>query len=440
MNSESSQTVQRFCLMGAEELAATASSIPLSHLVPHLPRVQQYYRTQEYRDPRVFELRFLDAIAALHNRLPVGIHVSALTAEEEQLRIFGDVCRMCNELGDKTPPTLYDVMRTSGRYLTRSGITPRYTVLRAMPTAQYALLDNRENALSLSLESVTATLSPASVTTHQGEGVLLALPATSEARADAEYAAFLAANRTRDLRPLGATGESGALSTLITLSGVTLDMTAQMDEEADALPLALAPHSLLFVAPEVCVATLFESAPSLSLLGTLNKTGRIAFVFRGETLTSFDLRMLQSLRVQYATKIVIGASTPHKENAIPSLTEDDDVLLGGISTCDDGAQSTLLLATELVRRGARLDYSALSVVLEYPTTAADTHIGDAFALVLGLHRATCELVLPTSHCALVAANVERPRLSIFLAAKKGEPHPMEHPKDWQDARDHFYRD
>ena len=434
MNSESRQTVQYFCTMDPTALGVLAARVPLSYLLPHLPRVQHYYRTQEHRDPCYFELRLLEALAANADRSPNAVRVSSLTASEELLRIFRDACHKWEVLGEHTPPSLYDLLGISGRYLSRAGITPHYTALRAAPHAQYALTPSTDGALTLSLTGATATLSPATMPPLPKCGALLLFSPTENACA--AYTDLLTVHK--ELVPVAAVGSEGVLPHLLATDGATLDLTPFMDETASEIPPSLGAHTLLLAAPEQALPTLFAKGLPLALLGTLNQTKKLTFLYRGGTLTAPSLpflRMLRTERAQNATEYVKSApSVP----TTPRITENEHTLLGGIDTCTDSENSVLTLATALVRRGAMLEESSLSAVLECPTHATPSSVGAALSLILGFHRAACELTLPTAHSALLATDVDVPRLSLFLATKKGEARLIQSPTSWQEARDIFY--
>ncbi len=440
MNAESRRTVQYFCMMDAAALGSLAASISLASLVPHLARVQQYYRMQEHRDPCYFELRLLEALATHALRTPHTVRISSLTANEDQLRIFRDACRDWNVLGEHTPPSLGDLLAVSGRYLARAGITPYYPSLHSATHEQFALAASDDSALTLSLASTAATLSRSRAPLMPRSGVLLLFTPTDAKNAAAAYTDLLAAHRSLGLCPVAAVGNEGILSHLLATGGATLDLTPFMDEESTEIPTSLGAHALLLAAPEQALPTLFAKGLPIALLGTLNQTKKLTFLYRGNTLTAPTLGFLRSLYTERMQNVTGTANSTPDADLTPRITEDESTLLGGIEVCKDSAHAVLTLATELVRCGAQLTDSALSVVLQCPAHATDTCMSEALSLVLGFHRAACELVLPTAHHALLTADVDVPRLSVFLAAKKGAPYPMEFPGNWQDARDHFYGD
>lgn len=438
MNVESRQTVPYFCMMDADALRTVATDLSLSALVPHLPRIQHYYRTQEHRDPFRFELCLLEAVAAHAKRAPSALRISSLTAHEELLRAFRDACRQWEVLGERIPPSLYDLMRISGRYLARTGITPPHAAFRATTHAQHALTPTGSGALTLSLSGTTATVSPAPLPPLPQAGVLLLF--SPAAHAAAAYADFVAEHAHLGISPIAAIGSEGVLPHLLATNGATLDLTPFMEEDAAKLPVSLGAHTLLLAAPEGSLQALFSRGLPLSLLGTLNQTKRLAFVYSGQTLTAPTLGLLRTLREERVQSVTYTAKSEEGTVPLPRITESEDTLLGGIETCTDSANAVLALATELARRGAIFTDCSACALLEYPTSTGEEHIGRALALVLGLHRATCELALPTASVSLLSSDVDKPRLSVFLAAQKGAPHPMETPTDWQDARDHFYGD
>ncbi len=440
MNSESRQTVQYFCMMDDAALGALCATLPLTALIPHLSRVQHYYRTQEHRDPCYFELRLLEALAALTHHAPNSVRISSLTAQEEQLRIFRDICHKWQVLGKNTPPSLYELLSISGRYLARAGITPHYATLRASTHEQFALTAPNNSGLTLSLDGITATLSPAPIPPVPNTGVLLLFTPTHSDHAAAEYADFLSTHRSLGLCPIAAVGSEGVLPHLLATNGATLDLTSFMEEQANEIPASLGAHTLLFTASEQTLPTLFAKGLPLTLLGTLNQAQKLAFVYRGNTLTSPTLGLLRSLRAEHIQNVIRTVSDAQRSDPTPRITQDEHTLLGGICVPADSAHAVLILATELARRGAILTQSALSIVLECPLYATEACIGDALSLALGLHRATCELTLPTAHSALLTTEVKAPRLCVFLAARKGTPRQIEFPVNWQNARNLFYGD
>lgn len=434
MNSESRQTVQYFCMMDATALGTVAANLSLTALLPHLPRVQHYYRAQEHRDPYRFELRLLEALAVYADHTPNAQRISSLTANEELLRVFRDACHKWEVLGERVPPSLYDLMSVSGRYLARAGITPRHASLRAATHAQYALAVS--GAPALSLVGTTATLDPALLPPLPQTGVLLLFSPAEHAAA--AYADFLSEHKQLGLCPIAAVGKEGVLPHLLTTNGAAIDLSPFMEEEATEIPVLLGAHTLLLAAPEHALPSLFAKGLPLSLLGTLNQTKKLSFMYHGSVLTSPSIGLLRTLRTERVQNVTHVASTASSIAQPPCITENGDTLLGGIDVCCDSANALLTLATELARRGAIFTDCTACAMLEYPANADEKHLGEALSLVLGLHRATSELVLPTSHVALQSTDVDRPRLSVYLSATKGTPHPMEMPLDWQDARDQFY--
>lgn len=424
---------RRFVANGFRSLApdllqAFFKDLSLTALTPHMARVQTYFQKEEKRDPFLDELRFLNRAAIVLSLSPDKTRVRALSASEERSRAYRDLLRQWSALGECEAPSLEDLLNTSTRYLARAGITPCGTLFADVKTgfSQNA----KEKALSLSLTGTVASLQKKDGAALPAHAALLFLPMAKE-----ELSPFLEENGRYGVTPIALVGKEGVLPHLLKTNGVTLDVTAAEDA-TEEIPSTIATNGLLFAAPEAALPTLFATQHPIRLLGTLSQTGKLFAVRGGIVQTAPTLDFLRSLTTESYKEIT--CTEQFSSLPAPLFVSNDETILGGIE-CEANADLALLsLAVAAVREGADLSRCTLCALLEYPEGESDTSLGDAAALALGWHRATSELTLPSARNAVLSTAVEKVRLSLFLAAKKGEPREIVTPTDWQAARDIFF--
>lgn len=423
-------TVEKFCIMSEEEWAALAKEHALLSLRPYFSRVAHYYRFSERRDPFLHELRFLDGLAAILQNTPMTVRVLSLSGDAEQLRVFSDICRMREALAAQSYPTLLDLMQTAGAYLSRAGITPHREDLVALPHA-HAALHPAFSSEVLSTPYASAALSTQKAAPVPSVGVLLAYTPPQGAEAAAAFAAFLAEHKALGITPIAPSGDEGILPHLLHTGGVLLDLSTAHDIDA-----RLFPHSLLFAAPERALATLFSTALPITLLGKLTPNGMLRVLCGGALRFSAPLSLLRTLGADRPVKLCTARARGTFE--APVLRDVADTVLGGVTATGDVEAAILALVGEVIKRGGDGTHATLSVLLECPANATDEVLTRVMPLLLGLHRAAAELSLPTLHAALFPCDGQAPRLSVFLATKKGAPRAIGALTDWQSARNALY--
>ena len=364
---------------------------------------------------------------------PALLHVHTLVGDAEQSRVFRDVCRMREALGKTDHPSLVQVMRTSGEYLSRAGIAPHRNDLVVLPNAMAALHPAFTKCM-LSTSSASAVLSTKKPKPTPSVGVLLAYAPNDETNRSSAYATFLEEHASLGVTPVASVGKEGVLPHLLHTNGVLLDVPmASADSGLDARLFA---DCLLFTAPESALATLFGKGMPISLVGKLTPSGTLRVLCGGTTFLSLSLSLLRSLCVERALKVSAARDSGAYEP--PCVQEGDDTLLGGITATGDVESAILALVGEVARRGGDFTACTLGALLETPRDNAEETLARAMPLLLGLHRATAELSLPLANASLSSCDEGEARLSVFLVAKKDKARDIVTPTTWQNARNTLY--
>ncbi len=429
--------IPRFCLFGKEALDALCREYALDNLCPLLPRLQQYFRMREHRDPFLHELLFLEQLAAHFAGIPQAVRVVSVGGDAQSVQTFADLCAKWSTLGESSPPSFLQMMEVAGRYLARAGITPCVDVPTVGTHEQMVLVQkDAPDATQLKLEHATATLGRHAPVRLPTRGVLLLLTPTKDAPFTEECTAFLAATSPLGVKPVAVVGEEGVLVHLLHTGGAMLDLTVLAADAAPLeIPLSAGRHSLLLVAPEQAVPSLFDGERPLSLIGSLTPGERLTVLRGGAELLALDFSLLRGFYEPRPLALHCAPDVP--ADAVCTFAEHGDTLLGGVSVERDASGALLALATDAWCRGADLGGAALSVLLECPAGNAAT-AERALPLLLGLHRASAELTLPVVRSSLAVSKDVTPRLSLFLSAKKGTPREATLPQNWQAARDLFF--
>ena len=432
---ERNAPIEKFCVMSADEWDALAREHDWHALHPLFARVAHYYRFGERRDPCLYELRFLNDFAALRASNPALLRIHTLVGDAEQSRVFRDVCRMREALGKTDYPSLMQLMQTSFEYLSRAGITPHRNDLMVLPNAKAALHPAFKKGV-VSTSCASAVLSKKKPTPTPSVGVLLAYTPDDATDLAITYATFAAEHASLGVTPIAPVGKEGVLPHLLHTNGVLLDVpTASADGELGARLFA---NCLLFTAPESALSSLFGKGLPISLVGKLTPSGTLRVLCGGTSFISLSLSLLRSLCVERALNV--SAARDKGTFASPVVQVEHNTVFGAITATGTVEGAILTLASEVVRHGGDLTACTLGALLETPCGNAEEALSRVMPLLLGLHRATAELSLPVATATLSSCDEGEARLSIFLAAKKGEARDIVTPTTWQNARNTLYGD
>ena len=434
-------TVNHFRLFSPIDLQRLCADLQLSLTPATLARIQYVFRTRELRDPTTGELCFLSALARLFYKMPGSARLCVQQGSPEHLRIFRDLFAKWDALGECTAPTLPEAMDVTSRYLARAGIRARANGLYCGRATELAALSQGAfPSLALELSHTAAALTDASVPNIPQNGMLLLLSPTNKAAFADEIAAFLQANRDKQLIPLATPEQEGLFPHLLRFGGVILDSAAIPRFDPDKGPASLLKRgkgTFLFLAPQGAVSALFATGAPLSLIGTLAPTGKLQIHHGAQNLLSLDLSLLRSMQGMHDAALHLPATT-EQSFSDPKFTENADTLLCGTEITSGAEQALLSLCTEAARHGADLSRATLTAALELPLDAGTETLCAALPLLLGYHRAAAELALPAVHHRQILVSEKTPRLSVFLCAPKGAARDLELPCDWQTARKTFF--
>ena len=416
----SRQTVFNFCLFDENALAALKRDLSLSLSPEAMLLCRDHFRILERRDPTVGDLLFLDALSCLWQDLPDAAVIDRPTFEaSEDSRVYTDMLRKAAALSP-TPHHLPFLMDVAGQYLSRCGMPPHHENLRCTHTTELAALYcSTSPSLSVELDGVAATLTPApKACTFPQKAICLLFPTGNAPFAD-EAARFFASHRAMGLTPVAAPLDEGLFPHLLKLGGASLDVSFFADYRPDigaASLLSLGKNTVLFRAPNAALPHLFAECAPFVYCGMLGSVECLQIRRGGELLLSLSTKLLHALRPCRPVSPTVGAHSERETSR--ALTASNDTVLGGVAAMGGCEQALLSLIGELAERGADLSRATATAVLELPPMKdANAVLSGALPLVLDYHRVLSELALPAHrHRQLVRNELTEPRLSTFIAA------------------------
>ena len=417
---KSRQTVFNFGIFDGNALTALKRDLSLSLSPEAMLLCRDHFRIWERRDPTVGDLRFLDALSALWQDLPDTAAIDAPTFEvSEDSRVYSDMLRKADALSP-APHHLPFLMNVAGQYLSRCGMPPHHEHLRCSHTTELAALYcSTSPALSLTLDGVAATLTPAPEASSIPHKAICLLFPTGNAPFANEAARFFASHRAIGLTPIAAPLDEGIFPHLLKLGGSNLDVSAFADYRPDIGAASLLPfgkNTVLFLAPEAALPHLYAERVPFVCCGMQSGIECLQIHRGGELLLSLSTRLLHALRPCRSVCPTVGAH--NEREAARALGASDKTVLGGITATGGCEQTLLSLIGELAERGADLSHATATAVLELPPMQ-DAHavVSGALPLVLDYHRVLSELALPSHHHKQIVRNeLTEPKLSVFIAA------------------------
>ncbi len=419
--------VPRFCDFDRAGLDALRHHLGLTMPAGVLGFCQRQFRTREHRDPTVAELLFFDRFYALWCSMSGAPRPTALRFQDpEAERIWRDMVSKraaLNEAG--APPSLPDIMSLSAHYLSRAGLPVYDKSLFCGTKAELAALRAPTEAhLSLSLAHTAAALLPKAPQGGKENGVLVLLTPTGNAPFEEEITAFLERHREKGLTPIAAPGDEGIWPHLVALpGGVSVDLARLLGEPWDTRPfpdLAVGAHTVLFLADEALLPSLLADGASPTLIGGINKGGTFLLHHGSTVLVSCEHQFLKQLRLSRPVELTLGGDLPTAHTA-PTLKKDKNRLLCGVETAGGVQDALLALVEAAFADGADLTTATMSAALVTPPLETSEAEAAALSLLLGLHRVTAELCLPSvNHRQLLCREAEHPRLALFLTARRQE--------------------
>lgn len=434
---KSRQTVFNFGIFDTNALTALKNDLSLSLSIEALLLCRDHFRVFERRDPTVGDLLFLDALALLRQGQPGTAVIEAPTFEvSEDARVFSDILRKATALST-APHNLPFLMSVAGEYLSRCGMPPHHEQLRCGHTTELAALySSATPALSLELDGVAATLTPAQETSSVSKkAICLLFPTDNMPFAD-EAARFFASHHAMGLTPVAAPLDEGAFPHLLKLGGMSLDLSFVTDYRPDIGAASLLPfgkNTVLFLAPDMALPHLYAERVPFVCCGMQNGVDCLQIHRSGELLLSLSTRLLYALRPRRTAHPTVGA---HNEQELArAITASNDTILGGITATGGCEQTLLSLIGELTERGADLSRATSTAILELPPMQnANTVLSGALPLLLDYHRVLSELALPAHHHKQITRNeLTEPRLSIFIAADQKAKSDASFNEKWHSA-------
>ncbi len=376
--------------------------------------------TAERRDPLVGELRFLSALAQSANRYTTPLLTNLHIEDESNARVWQDICRQRTVLSKNEAPTLPSIMQTATDYLARAGRMAYHKNLYCAPDEIAAAACRGSTPdLALSIGGISAALMPnvTGATPRAGQ-FLLALSAEAGLSLSCTVAHFLKTHSAFSPIPLAAIGEEGLGVHLSALPlGVELDVTslAGYDKEQDAAGLVRAcPNTVIFAVTQTAVHPLLMSGAPVSLVGKLQGGERIVLKNGLRMLLSFPKAFLAAWQGKRQASLTVPSTPVYHEPVKISCTENETELLAGARAEHSLLPTMLQLLKTVFLAGGDLKKASLAVTLTLPynTEAA------ALSLLLPYHRFASELSLSTASYHITVREIEKPVLTVFLAAKK----------------------
>lgn len=434
-----------FCTLKKEVFPLLEKDLGLSLGTERLAVCQRHFATREKREPLVGELFFLDRVAALQDSSPAALYAKheapTTDAPDEALLAWRDAEAKWHELGKKGSLTLSQLSGLSGEYLLRCGVFPAFDNFACgLPFEIAALCGGEAPALALCHEGLSAALLPRTQRSHTWANILMMLSPTGE-DFEAEVTAFLKEYAALGIRPVATPDDAGILPALFRLPGVVIDTALLPDFHIEAGIASLADvgaGTLLFLAPRSAAPALFSSGARLSLIGTVKHTGRIEVQHGTSKLLSLPLSLTRAMCVAHPFPHSASDGASDKAPTF-SFAEGKDAILGAVTLTGGEALSLLSFFTRAKELGARLERSTAAMALELPLGNDPRALGNANRLLLTAHRALLELTLPAvKNRIILKKDLDTPRLTLFLAAKKEAPCTLSTPTDWGEARRLFY--
>lgn len=376
--------------------------------------------TAERRDPLVGELRFLSALAQSANRYTTPLLTNLHIEDENNARIWQDICRQRAALSQGEAPTLSCIMQTASDYLARAGRVAYHKNLYCAPDEiTAAACRGNTPDLALSVGGVSAALMPnVTGTTPRAGQFLLALSAGEGLSLSCTVAHFLNTHSAFSPTPIAAVGEEGLGIHLSSLPfGVEFDVTSLMgyDKEQDAAGLiAACPNTVIFAVGEAAVKPLLMSGTPVKLIGKLRGDGRIVLRDGIRMLLSFPKAFLTAWQGKRQAALTVPPSPMCDKPIEISLTENETQLLAGMCAEHSVLPSLLRLLRAVFLAGGDIKKASLTATLTLPPSAE----GEALSLLLPYHRFVSELSLPVASYHITVREGNAPALTVFLAAKK----------------------
>lgn len=430
------QTVQNFRFFDANSMEALATDLTLPLSVKELLFCRDHFRMREGRDPTVGELQFLGSFATLWRQNPASVAVEAITGTEEAMRVFADIQRMRLPFTEtnSTPDVL---MEAAGRYLERGGITPYHPNLCCGATADMAArAAGQHPSLALDVGAVSAMLAPPPIQQDPRAWMLVLLLPTGNDPFPVEVARFFANHWGFGLSAPMAIGAEGVLTQLLQSGqGFSFDLAPfardfAVNSLADAL--SIGQNAVLFRAPDEVLPRLFAEGSPIAVCGMLNGSGR-AEIRRGSeiclSLSPEIFTMLKSVK-----SIRVPLSEQHEEQTGRGFALSGHSLLAGVAARGGCSAALLSVLGEVAAKGGDMNRATLTAVLEFPPQKQDAAINSALPLILDYHRICAELALPgCAHRMEVRQNCEKPTLTVFVCAERGENRAQTFAVHWQTA-------
>ena len=431
------QTVLNFRFMDTNAMTALATDLALPLTVRELVLIRDHFRTRERRDPMIGELQLLSAYAARWKQSYASVALACKDGEEESLRVFADMLRMRDALGQK-PATLSTLMNAATEYLARSGMLPYHNDLFCGSAAEMAMRAAGELPTAvLELDALAAMRAPAALPAAPQAQMLLLLHPTGTTPFAEQIAKFLSECHDLSLSAVAVVGNEGVLPHLLASNrGFFLDLfpfPAQNPAENLATVNALGQGDLLFLAPEASLSRIFASGAPVTVCGALTEGHTVQIRRSTELYLSLSTEIfsaLQSIRI-----CSIRATRQTACQIDSAVTENGNTLLGGVTVRHGCAIPLLNLIGDMLRRGADPDRMTLTALLEMPTLdAGGNTLEAALSTVAELHRTVAELVLPC-HAPIIREHtgIDEPTLTVFACAERIAPRTEEQNSLWAAA-------
>lgn len=438
----SRQTVLNFRFFDQEAMRTTARDLSLLLTERELFVLRDHFRTYEQRDPSVGELQFFSGAMRLWRRSPDSIEIARISGDDEQTRVWRDICRMREAL-PKAPATLTALMDTAAAYMARGGILPYHGTLCCDDAAEISLRAVKMPATpALRLGAVSAFLD-CSEPARCGHTDLLVLLRPTESEPPEETAVrFLTRQSNLALTPIALVGEEGMLPHLLALGkGFILDLfpfTAPEECTASSA-LTVGQGTLLFRTSAEALHRLYEAGEPVIACGVPSELPCVQIRHGSDvhlSVSSVLFAALGSIR-----SLSIDLPPTREERLALRVAETNGTLLGGVAVRGGCAEGVLALIGDMLQRGADPDRMTLTAALELPYVEKQSKpVADALPCVTELHRLTAELMLVCHRPQTISrAKQTDPLLTVFVCAERKEPRAEDFSKAWQDAatrRDH----
>lgn len=447
--------IRRFGYYSEAQLQKTKEDLQLGLSMQQLLEYSLYYRTQERRDPLIFELRLLDSLHQKATVQPLFAQIERFCTNDPFVaQTYADMIEKRGVLSpDATePPTLAECLHLATAYAERAGKPA--ALKKQSPELRSHSVEDGIGISGFPLRLCLTQASEGKKAPQNGDRILLLLPKKEKCEADVQ--AWLSSfAKKQQWKCMGEVRQNGLLAALTELAptGLWIDLAKLAEENAEPTVEALTDTFLgsYFVCVTASEATIFsEQAEAAGIearfIASVACYNRIIFTQNEKDLFSLPTDFLRTVlftkRTQAALSDESGEEMASITNQLTSnrhciylrqsqssaqaqITEQNGVRCAAAASAPvshfykNALYTALSPIVGLAISGTPYSELRLATALTVPSHA-EKAFGDTLSAILGLYRVQAELGIPAATERLLdVPDAEHPTLTTFAVAHGG---------------------